>query len=98
MCSHKCKHCNHEIQYSPCANFILICPNCLNAYLDCEYGYGPVVPCRIFLGEKEIGVIETRGYLYLLKTQYSDEIIELENKYLEALEEAIAVIKGKITA
>ena len=97
MGSVKCKKCNHEIIYTPCANYIVFCPNCLKySFLECEYGYGPVVPCYIFLGEKEIGTVTQRGYRYTLQTQYSDEIIELEKQYLEALEEAIKIIKSKI--
>jgi hypothetical protein len=91
----KCKECNHEISYTQSANFIVFCPQCLKqSYLECEYGYGPVVPCNIFLGEKEIAIVNKKGYKYILQTQYSDEIIELEKEYLEALEEASEIVKS----
>ena len=97
MTSVKCKECDHEIKYTPRVNFIVFCPNCLKySFLECEYGYGPVVPCSIFIGEKEIGTVSQKGYSYTLQTQYSDELIKLENQYLEALEEAIEIIKSKI--
>ena len=93
----KCKECNYEISYTQFANFIIFCPNCLKqSYLECEYGYGPVVPCHILLGEKEIGIITKRGYTYILQTLYSDKIIELEKEYLEALKEAADIIKSKL--
>ena len=89
-----CKKCNHEIHYTPCANFIVFCPNCqAYTYLECEYGYGPVVPCNILLGEKGIGIVEQKGYRYVLHTQYADEPIKLEKTYLEALKEAITIIE-----
>jgi hypothetical protein len=95
----KCKECNHEISYTPCVNFIVFCPNCLKqSYLECEYGYGPVVPCNVFLGEKEIGIINEREYTYILQTQYSDEVIELKKEYLEALQEAAEIIKRMLKA
>ena len=97
MGSIKCKECNHVISYTQCANYIVFCPKCLKqSYLECEYGYGPVVPCNIFLGEKEIGVVNKRGYTYILQTQYSNEIIELENEYLEALKEAAEIMKNML--
>ena len=93
----RCKECSCEINFAPCANFVVLCPGCLKySYIECEYGYGPVVPCSIFLGEKEIGTVTQRGYKYILQTQYSDEITVLENQYLEALEEAAEIVKSKI--
>jgi uncharacterized protein (DUF302 family) len=93
----KCKVCNHEIYYEPCANFIIFCPKCFKyTFLECEYGYGPVVPCHIYLGEKEIGIVTEIKYKYFLQTQYSDEKIKLKKTYLEALKEAITIIENKI--
>ena len=93
----KCKECNHEIYYEPCANFVIFCPKCLKYALgECEYGYGPVVPCHIYLGEKEIGIVTEKEHKYFLQTPYSDKIIELNKTYLEALQEATAIIKREI--
>ena len=94
-----CQECDYEISYIQCVNFIVFCPNCLKqSYLECEYGYGPVIPCHILLGEKEIGIITKRGYTYVLQTQYSDRVIKLEKEYLEALKEAAEIIKGMLEA
>lgn len=89
-----CKECGHEIQYVPRANFIIFCPACLKyAFLQCEYGYGPVVPCQIYLGDKEIGVVTEENYNYYLTRHDTGETIPLKQKYLEALQEAVAVIE-----
>ena len=97
MNSIKCKRCKHEIYYKPCANIIIFCDKCLKyTYMECEYGYGPVTPCYIYTGEKEIGIVIEKEYEYYLQTQYSIEIIKLENTYLKALEESIAIIESKI--
>ena len=93
----RCKECNQEINFTPTVNFIVFCPNCLQyTFLECEYGYGPVVPCSILLGEKEIATVTQQDHTYILQTQYSEEIIVLEKRYLEALKEAIEIIKSKI--
>ena len=94
-----CRECRQAIQYTPCANFIVFCPHCLQyTFLECEYGYGSVVPCYIYMGEKEIGIItQKEDYRYYLQTLYFDEIIKLEQSYLEALKEAIALVESKIS-
>jgi len=97
MDSIRCKECDHEIYYKPCANFIMFCQKCLKyTYLECEFGYGSVAPCHIYLGKKKIGVVIEKEYSYFLKTRYADKIIKLERKYLEALQEAIKIIESKI--
>ncbi|MDL2235683.1 GNAT family N-acetyltransferase [Christensenellaceae bacterium OttesenSCG-928-L17] len=89
----KCKECGCRIDYTPHANFILFCPACRqHAYLECEYGYGPVVPCRIFLGEEEIGLVTKEEAHHCLQTIYHSEKTKLTSTYLEALEEAIAIV------
>ena len=86
MNSIKCKECNYEIHYKQSANLIVFCPKCLKYnYLECEYGYGPVTPCHIYLGEKEIGIVTEKEYKYFLQTQYSIEIIKLENILISKL-------------
>jgi hypothetical protein len=46
--------------------------------MECEYGYGPVTPCYIYQGEKEIGIVTETEYEYFLQTQYSTKIVKLE--------------------
>jgi hypothetical protein len=64
--------------------------------VECEYGYGSVTPCYIYLGEKEIGIVTEKEYEYFLQTQFSNKIIELKNSYREALQETIKVIGSKV--
>jgi len=91
----QCKRCSQSIQYSPRTNFILFCPKCRKSVLtECEYGYGPVTPCGILLGGEEIGVVEKKGYLYILKTQ--NETIALDKEYLEALHEACDIMERRL--
>ncbi len=47
--------------------------------MECEYGYGPVTPCSIFIGEKSVGtVIENDKYEYLLKIKSDGNEIRLK--------------------
>lgn len=97
MSAVKCKNCSHEIPYTPVANFIIFCPKCMKyTYLECEYGYGPVVPCNIYLGEKEIGIVTEDGRIYYLQMQDAEEKLRLKNVYLKALEEAIEIVESSL--
>lgn len=50
----KCNSCGQVYEYDGCANLIIFCPRCKKYdYLECEYGYGPVVPSIIKLGNEE---------------------------------------------
>ena len=92
----KCKSCNSEYQYEGYANLITFCPNChKHDFLECEYGYGPVVPCRIYLGSEVIGMVtyfnDGRGPYQLKSKKYHLHVI-LRQSYLEALLEAKDII------
>jgi len=88
----QCKKCNFEYEYEGFANLMVFCPCCDEFdYLSCEYGFGPVVPCRIYHGSKEVGMVSykdssQRGYR--LESDVFDLHKELERSYLEALYEA----------
>lgn len=97
----KCRHCGTEYQYESFANVITFCPNCHKRdQLQCEYGYGPVVPCRIYLGEKIIGTVT---YDDRAHTRYRFDAPKynihrvLEHTYMEALEEACDIAAGFIS-
>ena len=48
----KCKYCDAKFSVQDSANFSVICSHCKRlSHLECEYGFGPVTPCRIYLGE-----------------------------------------------
>ena len=88
-----CKHCKQEIEYEISANFIVFCPHCKKyVFLQCEYGYGPVVPCRVLLGREEIAMItdaDRRNGVYRYDSDKFDYHRTLQKKAsLEALMEA----------
>ena len=97
----KCHHCGTEYKYENFANVITFCPNC-HKYdqLECEYGYGPVVPCRIYLGEEVIGIVT---YDDRAQTRYRFDAPKynihrlLEHTYMEALKEACVIAADSIS-
>lgn len=93
-----CISCNGEYEYEGFANLIVFCPHCHKYnYLECEYGYGPVVPCLIYLGSEEIGIVT---YHNRAETQYQYDSKKfdfhkvLKQSYLEALYEARDITAG----
>lgn len=92
MQTEKCRHCGQEITYEISANFIVFCPHCKKyVFLICEYGFGPVVPCRILLGEEEIAEVtyeDGSGGTYRYDSEKLDIHRVLDKSYLEALMEA----------
>lgn len=91
-----CKKCGIEYEYELFANLILYCPNCDSYdHLECEYGYGPVVPCKIYHGGKEIAMItydaNGRNKYRVDSDKYNVHKV-LEHTYLEALYEARDII------
>lgn len=92
----ECKYCDCKVSYMPRANFILFCPECKREmYLECEYGYGPVTPCTIFLGEDSMGTVTVNSRNeYLLEIGSDRKQIKLRESYLEALHEASNIIKS----
>ncbi len=91
----ECIYCDTKISYQLSANFIVFCPKCKRyVFAECEYGYGPVTPCNILLGDRKIGTVdEGRDGYYL---EYESEKIMLEKRYLEALQEASEIVKEKM--
>ena len=60
-------------------------------FLECEFGYGPVVPCRIYHGSKVVGMVTyNEGHEKRYRIDSDIYILHkvLENSYLEALYEA----------
>lgn len=88
----KCGKCTFEYEYEGFANLITFCPNCNNYdFLECEYGYGPVVPCRIYHGSKVVGMVtynEDAEKRYRIDSDKFNLHKVLEHSYLEALYEA----------
>ncbi|MBQ4536898.1 MAG: hypothetical protein II994_04700 [Lachnospiraceae bacterium] len=88
----KCGKCTFEYEYEGFANLMTFCPKCNNYdFLECEYGYGPVVPCRICHGSKVIGMVTYSGdseRRYRIDSDIFNLHKVLEHSYLEALYEA----------
>lgn len=94
MANAVCVHCKHEFSYDLSANFIIFCPKCRKqTFMECEYGYGPVTPCDIRLGNEKIAAVTTENYVYYYKSERFGIDKRLEKEYLEALQEA-----AKLTA
>lgn len=88
----ECIYCNTKFQVERCANFTVICPCCKRSiYLECEYGYGPVSPCRIYVGETIVGIVESSKTNYYLEINHKR--IYLLKTYLEAIYEAEEAVK-----
>lgn len=95
-----CKHCGWQQPYRPAgANFILLCPICRAVlHLECEYGYGPVTPCRIYYRGQAMGIVTADGQRgYWLESPLLDAPRRLEGKSLAALEQA-AELAGALAA
>ena len=99
----KCGRCEFEYEYEGFVNLITICPNC-NSYdfMECEFGYGPVVPCRIYHGNEVIGMVnysEGSEKRYRVDSDKYNIHKLLDCSYLEALFEAkdilLELIDGK---
>ena len=85
----KCSYCNSEWEQEICANSISFCPNCYKYdHIECEYGYGPVTPCTVYLGSEKVGVITCgKNNIYRYNSDKYDIHINLKNSYLDALHE-----------
>ena len=82
-----CIYCDTKFSVETYANYSVICPCCKrNIFLECEYGYGPVTPCRIYLGSETAGIVESEGNRYYLTTNSAK--IPLSKTYLDAIGEA----------
>ncbi len=91
----ECIYCDTSFSVEACANFAAICPCCKrSAYLECEYGYGPVTPCRIYLGGEITGVVESQKTDYHLNINHRK--IRLAKTYLDAIAEAEKIVKKRL--
>lgn len=88
----ECRYCDTKFSVEISANFSVICPCCKrDIFLECEYGYGPVTPCRIYLGSETAGIVDCEGNNYYL-TINSKKIV-LNETYLYAISEAQQIVK-----
>ncbi len=60
----KCIRCNKEFEHENSGNMIIYCPYCKkSAGSVSDYGFGPIVPCDIYLGNKIIASIVSMNEL-----------------------------------
>lgn len=60
----KCNNCNKEFEHGISGNMILFCPFCRkSAGSISDYGFGPIVPCDIYLGNKIIASMPSMNEL-----------------------------------
>lgn len=73
---------------------LYICPNCFScAGYICEYGFGPITPCKILLGDKEIGIIDGDTTYHLRSLMLGiDQDLEKDYKDLAVYKEAADII------
>ena len=83
----ECKYCDCKVSYAPRANFIVFCPECKREiYLECEYGYGPVTPCSVLLGEASIGTVTVNNKNeYLLEIKSDGKQNKIKRKLFGSL-------------
>ena len=80
------------------ANLIVICTKCkCGIYSECEYGYGPITPCDIYLGDERAGRIDG-NINYRLDLSRLNVHTALKKGYanLEVYKEATDIIISKL--
>lgn len=94
----KCRYCGEAIVYETVANMILYCPTCQRHLItECEYGFGSITPCTIYLGEKEIARIVLKDR-YVLVSDYFEQELTGGYEKLAAYSEAQLYIEPIIQA
>ena len=91
MIAHRrCRHCGQEYSYEDdSANIMTFCPHCHRYdHLECEYGYGGIVPCQVLLGDQPLAVIRKSGEHYRLDSLQLNIHEDLYHTGIKALEEA----------
>lgn len=60
----KCINCSKEFEHGTSGNMIVFCPHC-NKLTESvsDYGFGPVVPCDIYSGDRIIASISAANEL-----------------------------------
>lgn len=101
----KCRYCDYLIEYRESANYVLFCPKCKKPIsLVCEYGFGSVTPCSVFLGNNAVAEIIKESNDYVLKIyhhcnfklpflqKFNTKNIKLKSSYLDALIESKGIV------
>ncbi len=98
-----CDKCGYAYEVNcNAANIIYLCPKCINYVgCECEYGFGPIVPCSILFGGKKIAEIVYRdSHDYRLISSELGIARDLIKGYeqLGAYDEAVEIVTEHIKA
>lgn len=56
----RCRNCNKDFEHGISGNMILFCPYCRKcAGSISDYGFGPITPCDVYLGNRIIASMPT---------------------------------------
>ena len=92
----KCKFCGKTYFSRSATNTVFLCPDCYGYNrCICDYGFGPIAPCDILLGDREVGEILRGDNSYSLAIYGTGKTIRLQKGYkeLEVYEEAAELVK-----
>ena len=93
-----CHKCGKSYSYRNSGNMIVFCPHCHHSdIVCCDFGFGPVTPCSIDLGDKRIAILDTEedGRYRLISEEYDIDMY-LSSRYMEAIGEAGRIMSDKI--
>ena len=98
-----CDKCGYAYEAKCTApNIIYFCPKCFNYVgCECEYGFGPIVPCSILLGGKQIAEIvynDSNGYRLISSELGIDKDLIKGYEQLGAYDETVEIIAEQIKA
>lgn len=93
MINDTCKFCNNTVEHDVSANMILICPECKKVIkITCDYGFGPILPCDIYVGSEIVATIKD-GYILVSKVFNFEIQLKEESKDLAVYNEAVRAIQ-----
>lgn len=96
----KCNSCGEKFIHGISANMIVFCPHCRKTTGSVsDYGFGPITPCDIYLGDQIVGHIIGRnsGEYRLVSDHFGlDMKLSREYKELSVYHEAEDVIEKMI--
>lgn len=103
MAKRICDRCGYAYEAKCNApNIIYLCPKCFNYVgCECEYGFGPIVPCSILLGGKKIAEIvynDSNGYRLISSELGIVKDLIRGYEQLGAYDEAVEIVAEQLKA
>ena len=94
-----CNYCEKELTHLLYGNFAVYCPHCKKlVYETDERGFWYVTPFAISIGEEQVAKVTHEGLQtpYVLQSEKYNLNINLKNRYVEALSEALEIVEKYI--